>query len=117
MEQAVTDFNAIKVDDKDYPKAGVVGEIYVKYNAFSNNHAAQWLMDQGVEVIMPTFLEFFAGGLVHVQQKVKTNIARRRTRPAGTQPTTSADHSPSAPCRHAKTSAGNSVSRAASQHA
>ncbi|HEU0294254.1 MAG TPA: acyl-CoA dehydratase activase-related protein [Anaerolineales bacterium] len=77
LGKAVADFNAIDVDDKQYPKVGIVGEIFVKYNAFSNNNAAEWLMDQGVEVVMPTFLEFFAGGLIHVQQKVKTNIARR----------------------------------------
>jgi predicted nucleotide-binding protein (sugar kinase/HSP70/actin superfamily) len=77
LKQAVADFNAIDVDDKVYPKTGIVGEIYVKYNAFSNNHAAQWLMDQGVEVVMPTFLEFFAGGLIHVEHSVKTNLARR----------------------------------------
>ena len=77
LEQAVADFNAIEVDDKQYPKTGIVGEIYVKYNVFSNNNAAQWLMDQGVEVVMPTFLEFFAGGLIHVRQKVKTYLARR----------------------------------------
>ncbi|MBI3151592.1 MAG: 2-hydroxyacyl-CoA dehydratase [Chloroflexi bacterium] len=77
LENAVADFNAIDVNEKHYPKTGIVGEIYVKYNAFSNNHAAQWLMDQGVEVVMPAFLEFFAGGIIHVDQKVKTNLARR----------------------------------------
>ena len=77
LGRAVADFNAIDVDDKQVPKVGIVGEIYVKYNAFSNNNAADWLIDQGIEVVMPTFLEFFAGGLIHVQQKVKTNIARR----------------------------------------
>jgi predicted nucleotide-binding protein (sugar kinase/HSP70/actin superfamily) len=56
---------------------GIVGEIFVKYNAFSNNNVAEWLMEQGVEVVMPTFLEFFAAGLIHVEQKVKTNIAQR----------------------------------------
>lgn len=76
LAHAVADFNAIEVDDRQYPKVGIVGEIYVKYNAFSNNNAAEWLIDQGIEVVMPTFLEFFAGGLIHVQQKVKTNIAR-----------------------------------------
>jgi predicted nucleotide-binding protein (sugar kinase/HSP70/actin superfamily) len=76
LERAVVDFNSIDVDDKSYPKTGIVGEIYVKYNAFSNNNAAQWLMDQGVEVVMPTFLEFFAGGLILVEQKVKTQLAR-----------------------------------------
>jgi len=79
LEQAVADFNAIEVDNKHYPKAGIVGEIYVKYNVFSNNNAAQWLMDQGVEIVMPTFLEFFAGGLIHVRQKVDTHLARRDT--------------------------------------
>jgi len=77
LESAVTEFNAIEVDDRQYPKVGIVGEIYVKYNAFSNNNAAEWLIDQGIEVIMPTFLEFFAAGAIHVDQKVKTNIARR----------------------------------------
>jgi predicted nucleotide-binding protein (sugar kinase/HSP70/actin superfamily) len=76
LERAVADFNAIEVDNKVYPKAGIVGEIYVKYNPFSNNNAAQWLMEQGVEVVMPTFLEFFAGGLIHTEQSVKTNLER-----------------------------------------
>jgi len=74
LDRAVTDFNAIEVTDHNYPKAGIVGEIYVKYNAFSNNHVAQWLMEQGIEVVMPTFLEFFAGGLVNIQNGVKTNL-------------------------------------------
>jgi predicted CoA-substrate-specific enzyme activase len=76
LERAVTDFNAIEVNDKVYPKAGIVGEIYVKYNPFSNNNSAQWLMEQGVEVVMPTFLEFFAGSLIHVENSVKTNLER-----------------------------------------
>jgi len=79
LAKAVAEFNAIEVDDRQYPKVGIVGEIYVKYNAFSNNNAAEWLIEQGIEVVMPTFLEFFAAGIIHVQQKVKTNIARRDT--------------------------------------
>ncbi|MBV5330995.1 hypothetical protein JZU69_00920, partial [bacterium] len=59
---------------KDHPKAGIVGEIYVKYNTFSNNNAAQCLMGQGMEVVLPTFLEFFAGSLIHNEQSVKTNL-------------------------------------------
>jgi predicted nucleotide-binding protein (sugar kinase/HSP70/actin superfamily) len=77
LARAVEEFNAVEVDCREYPKVGIVGEIYVKFNAFSNNHAAEWLIDQGIEVVMPSFLEFFAGGVVHVNQKVKTNIARR----------------------------------------
>ncbi|MBV6394385.1 MAG: hypothetical protein KPEEDBHJ_03640 [Anaerolineales bacterium] len=77
LADAVTDFNAIEVDDKVYPKTGIVGEIFVKFNAFSNNNAAQWLMEQGVEVVIPSFLEFFAGGLVHSDQMVRSGMARR----------------------------------------
>ena len=33
-------------------------------------------MEQGVEVVMPTFLEFFAGGLIHTEHSVKTNLER-----------------------------------------
>ena len=77
LASAVKDFNVVEVNDKVYPKTGIVGEIYVKYNAFSNNNAAQWLMDQGVEIVMPTFLEFFASSIVCTDVSVKTNLARR----------------------------------------
>ena len=76
LDFAVSDFNALKVKDGTYPKAGIVGEIYVKYNEFSNNYAAQWLMSQGIEVVMPTFLEFFAGGILSTDVSVKTNLKR-----------------------------------------
>ena len=76
LRKAVSDFNAIEVDDGYYPKVGIVGEIYVKYNAFSNNNAAEWLIEQGVEVVMPTFLEFFASGVILVEQRVKKNLSR-----------------------------------------
>jgi predicted CoA-substrate-specific enzyme activase len=77
LELAVDDFNAVDVSPASYPRAGIVGEIYVKYNAFSNNNVAQWLMEQGIEVLMPHFFEFFAGGLVGIQNGVKTNVKKR----------------------------------------
>jgi predicted nucleotide-binding protein (sugar kinase/HSP70/actin superfamily) len=33
-------------------------------------------MEQGIEVVMPTFFEFFAGGLVNLKTSVRTNVAR-----------------------------------------
>jgi predicted nucleotide-binding protein (sugar kinase/HSP70/actin superfamily) len=77
LERAVDDFNRIETFSRNYPKVGIVGEIYVKYNAFSNNHVAQWLMDQGIEVVLPGFFEFFAGSLVSIRNGVKTNIKKR----------------------------------------
>jgi predicted nucleotide-binding protein (sugar kinase/HSP70/actin superfamily) len=76
MQQAVEDFNALNVTDRNYPRVGIVGEIYVKYNAFSNNYVADWLMQQDIEVVQPTFLEFFAGGLVLMDNRVRNNLMR-----------------------------------------
>jgi len=77
LARAVQDFNAIETVSGQHPRVGIVGEIYVKYNAFSNNHVAQWLMDQGLEVVMPSFFEFFNGGMVSRAHGVKTHIRRR----------------------------------------
>jgi predicted CoA-substrate-specific enzyme activase len=74
--QAVDDFNALSISEQSHPKVGIVGEIYVKYNAFSNNYVADWLMEQGIEVVQPTFLEFFAGGLVLMENRVRTYLNR-----------------------------------------
>jgi len=76
IDQAVDEFNALNVTDQAHPKVGIVGEIYVKYNAFSNNYVADWLMEQGIEVVQPTFLEFFAGGLVLMDNRVRTYLNR-----------------------------------------
>lgn len=77
LERAVEDFNCIDAISQSHPRVGIVGEIYVKYNTFSNNHVAQWLMDQGIEVVMPSFFEFFAGGLVSTDHRVKTKVKQR----------------------------------------
>ena len=73
-------FNDIATQDRDYPKVGIVGEIYVKYNSFSNNHVAQWLMEQGVEVVVPNFLEFFLGLVCQHQCAGEGKPCKRRNR-------------------------------------
>jgi predicted nucleotide-binding protein (sugar kinase/HSP70/actin superfamily) len=77
LERAVREFNAIETQPGGHPRVGIVGEIYVKYNAFSNNHVAQWLMEQGIEVVMPSFFEFFDGGLVSSEHAARTHIRKR----------------------------------------
>jgi predicted nucleotide-binding protein (sugar kinase/HSP70/actin superfamily) len=77
LDEAVTSFNNIPIDDRVYPKVGIVGEIYVKYNEFSNNFVADWLMDHGIEVVVPTIIEFLSGGIISVRNKVKTHLQRR----------------------------------------
>jgi predicted CoA-substrate-specific enzyme activase len=77
LRDAVARFNDIPTVDRPYPKVGIVGEIYVKYNAFSNNHVARWLMDQGIEVVVPDFLTFFLAWFVSSKVRVKENLAYR----------------------------------------
>jgi predicted CoA-substrate-specific enzyme activase len=76
LEVIVAAFNAIETEDRPMPKVGIVGEIYVKYNDFSNNHVVQWLIDQGNEVVVPSLLEFFLGWFVTASVQLKTNIKR-----------------------------------------
>lgn len=59
LKAAVGEFNAVETTSAPLPMVGVVGEIYVKYNAFANNHIVHWLWGQGVEVVLPSLLGFF----------------------------------------------------------
>ncbi len=76
LGHAVQEFNLIETLVGHHPRVGIVGEIYVKYNAFSNNNVVQWLMDQGIEVVMPSFVEFFDAGLISEEYSVKTHIKK-----------------------------------------
>ena len=58
---AIKEFNKIDVNynEKNVKKVGVVGEIYLKSNCFSNNYIVNWLEDNGYEVKLPSFVKFF----------------------------------------------------------
>ncbi len=66
LKEAVDDFNRIDVHAKNYPKVGIVGEIYIKYNSFGNNHIVNWLIDQEIEVVVPPILDYFIQDFVNV---------------------------------------------------
>jgi predicted CoA-substrate-specific enzyme activase len=76
LGEVVADFNRVETKDRDYPKVGILGEIYVKYNSFSNNRVAQWLMDQEIEVTIPPLLEFFSGWFVSAGVQIRSNLKR-----------------------------------------
>lgn len=60
LKKAVADFNRIEINDRPIPRVGIVGEIFVKYNFFSNGNIIDWLSGQGVEVVLPPIQSFFA---------------------------------------------------------
>jgi predicted CoA-substrate-specific enzyme activase len=65
LQEAVTDFNAVRIGDRLVSRIGVVGEIFVKYNFFSNMNIIEWLNNQGVEVVLPRLQNFFTQGFVN----------------------------------------------------
>lgn len=60
LKKAVADFNKVEINRETVPRIGIVGEIFVKYNSFSNGNIIDWLSGQGVEVVLPALQSFFA---------------------------------------------------------
>ena len=58
MAQIASDFAAVKINRVPKVKAGIVGEIYVKYSPLANNDLAEFLYGQGCEVMSPGIMGF-----------------------------------------------------------
>ncbi|MFZ5981931.1 MAG: acyl-CoA dehydratase activase [Candidatus Zixiibacteriota bacterium] len=56
--EAGRDFSRIERDDQPRPLVGVVGEIYLRNNRFSNNYLIEKLEQLGLEVWLATFTEW-----------------------------------------------------------
>jgi predicted nucleotide-binding protein (sugar kinase/HSP70/actin superfamily) len=78
LTEAVDEFNQIETRAEPLPKVVVLGEIYVKYNRFSNFNVVPWLMSQGIEVLVPPLADFFATWFV----SVKAQLENLTTRPS-----------------------------------
>lgn len=60
FEYVVKRFSQIPVDKSiPKPKVAIVGEVYVQYSPLGNNNLEQILRDEGCEVEVPGFLNFF----------------------------------------------------------
>jgi predicted nucleotide-binding protein (sugar kinase/HSP70/actin superfamily) len=75
LEKAAQEYDDA-VNDDVLPKAGVVGEIYLKLNSFANRSASEWLMNRGVEVVPPGLLPFFMQSFVNRSANVALNLKR-----------------------------------------
>ncbi len=51
-------FAAVKTQKTPKIKAGIVGEIYVKYSPLGNSHLEDFLLSQDVEPVMPALMDF-----------------------------------------------------------
>jgi len=48
LEDTIQEFNQVEIDDEEYTQVGIVGEIYVKYNSFSQGNVSKWLRHPGL---------------------------------------------------------------------
>ena len=61
---------------KDFPKVGVVGEIFLKFNPFAQQHVTDWLTGQGIEVVPPLMTGFFLQSFVNKEAWSHSHIER-----------------------------------------
>ena len=60
VKQIIKEFDNIPIDETMWkPKVGIVGEILAKYHPVANNHIEKVLIEEGAEVVMPDFVDFF----------------------------------------------------------
>jgi predicted nucleotide-binding protein (sugar kinase/HSP70/actin superfamily) len=76
LRRAVTDFNAVPVDSRYYPRIGIVGEIFIKYNSFGNLNMVDWLVSQGIEVVVPPLIDFFLQSFVNIDVNKQQHLSR-----------------------------------------
>ena len=58
FKEILDDFAAIPVAGEPKLRVGIVGEIYVKFSALGNNHLEQFLLNEGVEPVVPGLTDF-----------------------------------------------------------
>ena len=71
--QAAADFNAACCE-KECPRTGIVGEIFLKFNAFAQKDLTNWLISQGIEVVPPLLTNFFLQSFVNFDVKRKNGL-------------------------------------------
>ncbi len=76
LEMAAEDFDAICID-RQRPKVGVVGEIYLKFNSFAQRGIVDWLVEQRIEVVPPVLTDFFVQAFVNRRANVTAHVDKR----------------------------------------
>ena len=77
MDLAAAEFDSLCLD-RQCPKVGVVGEIYLKFNNFAQRGIVDWLTEQGVEVVPPVLADFFTQTFVNRKANVAAQIEKHK---------------------------------------
>ena len=65
LAKIAEDFAAVELEKKPKIKAGIVGEIFVKYSPLGNNDLEKFLFEQGCETMVPGMVAFFIASVDH----------------------------------------------------
>ncbi|MDF1549477.1 MAG: 2-hydroxyglutaryl-CoA dehydratase, partial [Bacteroidales bacterium] len=76
LKDAVDDFNQLELKEGNIPAIGIVGEIYVKYSSFGHQFIVDWLIQQGLEVVVPPILDFFIQEFVNFDVNKKLHLTK-----------------------------------------
>ncbi len=76
LEQAVADFNQVSVYEREFPKIGLIGEIYVKYNSYGQAYTTDWLREKGMEVVTPPIIDFFLQYFVNSRVNDENGVSK-----------------------------------------
>lgn len=76
LDDAAADFDRAAVRRVDYPKVGVVGEIFLKFCSFAHKGVLHWLTDRQIEVMPPTLISFFLQSFVNNKVRRDTHMER-----------------------------------------
>ena len=66
LEQAAVEFDQMTLD-RELPKVGIVGEIFLKFNPFAHQFLEQNIISRGIEVVPPLLAPFFLQEFVNVE--------------------------------------------------
>lgn len=77
IEQAAEEFNEMTAD-KDVPRVGIVGEIFLKFNPFSHQFLEKYIISKGVEIVPPLLAPFFLQEFVNVEVQKHTRLSCTR---------------------------------------
>lgn len=78
VAQAAEEFDGI-IENRDCPKVGVVGEIFLKFNPFSHQFLVNRLVKRGIEVVPPLITPFFFQEFVNVEAKKELCLSDTKT--------------------------------------
>lgn len=73
IKDAAEKFESI-IEKRRVPRIGVVGEIFIKYNSYGHQYVVDWLVNHGIEPVIPPLSEFFTQYFPNAKFNSKVNL-------------------------------------------